>query len=108
MTSPTNSSATYVFARTIKENKLATLVGQTTGGNQKGITASSLFFMALPHSKIEVDVPLVGVDYNEAKTRPDAGLMPDVSVKPLIEDVFKGIDADMEAVKGLILKGGKK
>jgi Peptidase family S41 len=108
MTSPTNSSATYVFARTIKDNKLATLVGQTTGGNQKGITASSLFFIELPHSKIEVDVPLVGVDYNVAKNRPDAGLMPDVSVKPLIEDVLKDIDTEMEVVKNLILKGGNK
>jgi hypothetical protein len=108
LTSPTNSSATYVFARTIKENKLATLVGQTTGGNQKGITASSLFFIELPHSKIEVDVPLVGVDYNIAKNRPNAGLMPDLYVKPVIEDVLNGIDTDMEAVKNLILKEGKK
>ncbi len=108
MTSPTNSSATYVFARTIKKNKLAMLVGQTTGGNQKGITASSLFFIELPHSKIEVDVPLVGVDYNVAKNRPDAGLMPDVSVKPFIEDVVSGIDTEMKAVKSLILKAVKK
>jgi C-terminal processing protease CtpA/Prc len=104
----TNSSATFVFAQMLKEQKLATLVGQMTGGNQKGITAGALFFMLLPNSKIEVDVPLIGMNYDLAKTRPDAGIAPDVYVKPSIEDVVNGIDTEMEAVKNLILKAGKK
>jgi C-terminal processing protease CtpA/Prc len=104
----TNSSATFVFAQMLKEQKLATLVGQMTGGNQKGITAGALFFMLLPNSKIEVDVPLIGMNYDLAKTRPDAGIAPDVYVKPSIEDVVNGIDTEMEAVKSLILKAGKK
>lgn len=104
----TNSSATFVFAQMLKEQKLATLVGQMTGGNQKGITAGALFFMLLPNSKIEVDVPLIGMNYDLAKTRPDAGIAPDVYVKPSIEDVVNGIDTEMETVKKLILKVGKK
>ena len=103
LTSPTNSSATYIMADIFKTHKLATIVGQTTGGNQKGITASAMFFMVLPNTKIEVDVPLIGTDYDVAKTRPDAGITPDVCVKPNIEDIMKGIDTEMEAVKKLIL-----
>ena len=103
LTSPTNSSATYIMADIFKTHKLATIVGQTTGGNQKGITASAMFFMVLPNTKIEVDVPLIGTDYDVAKARPDAGISPDVYVKPNIEDVIKGIDTEMEAVKKLIL-----
>ena len=103
LTSPTNSSATYIMADIFKTHKLATIVGQTTGGNQKGITASAMFFMVLPNTKIEVDVPLIGTDYDVAKTRPDAGITPDVYVKPNIEDITKGIDTEMEAVKKLIL-----
>ena len=104
LTSPTNSSATYVMADIFKTHQLATLVGQTTGGNQKGITASAMFFMLLPNTKIEVDVPLIGTDYEVAKTRPDAGIEPDVFVKPNIENAVKGIDTEMEAVKQLITK----
>ena len=103
LTSPTNSSATYIMADIFKTHHLATIVGQTTGGNQKGITASAMFFMALPNTKIEVDVPLIGTDYDVAKARPNAGISPDVYVKPNIEDVKKGIDTEIEVVKKLIL-----
>ena len=105
LTSPTNSSATFGMAEMFKTNHLATIVGQTTGGNQKGVTAGALFFMLLPNTKIEVDVPLIGTDYELAKTRPDAGITPDVFVKPNIEDVVKGIDTEIEVVKKLISSG---
>jgi hypothetical protein len=108
MTSATNSSATYIMANIFKEYKLATLVGQTTGGNQRGITAGAMFFMSLPNTKIEIDVPLIGMNYDLAKTRPDAGLSPDVYVKPNIMDALKGIDTEMEIVKKLITKNSKK
>ena len=108
ITSATNSSATYIMADIFKKNHLATLVGQTTGGNQRGITAGAIFFMSLPSTKIEVDVPLIGMNYDLAKSRPDAGLSPDVYVKPNIMDAVKGVDTEMEVVKKLIAKNDKK
>ncbi|GAB3639663.1 S41 family peptidase [Spirosoma arcticum] len=102
LTSATNSSAGLLFANALKTQKLATLVGQTTGGNQKGITAGALFFMQLPNSGIEVDVPLIGMDYNEAAKRPDAGVAPDVYVKPDVMDVVSGIDTEMNVVRARI------
>ena len=108
MTSATNSSAGYLMADIFKKYHLATLVGQTTGGNQRGITAGAMFFMSLPNTKIEVDVPLIGMNYDLAKTRPDAGLSPDVYVKPNVMDAVKGIDTEMEVVKKLIIKNIKK
>jgi Peptidase family S41 len=104
LSSPTNSSATYMMVETFKKYKLATVVGQTTGGNQRGVTAGAMFFMLLPNSKIEVDVPLIGTDLAIAKTLPDAGVKPDIFVKPSIEDTVKDIDTEMEFVKKLILK----
>jgi hypothetical protein len=104
LSSPTNSSATYMMVETFKKHKLATVVGQTTGGNQKGVTAGALYFMLLPNSKIEVDVPLIGTDLEIAKNLPDAGVEPDVFVKPSIEDAVKGIDTEMEVVKKMINK----
>ena len=103
LSSPTNSSATYMMVETFKKHKLATVVGQTTGGNQKGVTAGALFFILLPNSKIEIDVPLTGTDLTIAKNLPDAGVEPDIFIKLSIEDALNGIDTEMEAVKKMIL-----
>jgi len=55
-----NSSATFQFAQVIQQNRLGTLVGSPTGGNQRGINGGAFFFLRLPHSKIEMDLPLIG------------------------------------------------
>ncbi|WP_305952354.1 S41 family peptidase [Emticicia oligotrophica] len=102
LSSATNSSATYMMVETFKKHKLATIVGQTTGGNQKGVTSSAFFFMLLPNSKIEVDVPLIGTDLAVAQNLPDAGIEPDVFVKPSIADLIKGVDTEMKTVNELI------
>ncbi len=102
LTSPTNSSATYMMVDAFKKHKLATIVGQTTGGNQRGITAGALFFILLPNTKIEIDVPLIGTELALAKTLPDAGISPDIYVKPNILDVLNGIDTEIEVVKKII------
>lgn len=102
LSSATNSSATYMMVETFKKHKLATIVGQTTGGNQKGVTAGAMFFMLLPNTKIEVDVPLIGTDLAVAQTLPDAGIEPDIFVKPSIADLIKGVDTEMKTVNELI------
>jgi C-terminal processing protease CtpA/Prc len=107
LSSPTNSSATYMMVETFKKHKLATIVGQTTGGNQRGVTAGAMFFILLPNSKIEIDVPLMGTDLELAKTLPDEGVAPDIFVKPNIENAVNGIDTEMEVVKKII-KSEKK
>lgn len=55
-----NSSATFEFAQAVQQNRLGTLVGQPTGGNQRGINGGAFFFLNLPGSGIELDVPLIG------------------------------------------------
>lgn len=97
---PTNSSATFEFAQTVRQNGLGTLVGQTTGGNQRGINGGAFFFLRLPHSGIEVDVPLIG-QFPDGE-RPDAGLDPDIPVVPSVEDVARGRDTEMYAVRAAI------
>jgi hypothetical protein len=95
-----NSSATYLLTKYIKQYNWATIVGQTTGGNQRGITAGRLFFMALPNSKIEIDIPLIStpIDYNI----PDAGIEPDVVIARSVEDIINGVDTEIEAVLEMI------
>ena len=94
-----NSSATFYFAQVLQQNKLATLVGQPTGGNQRGTNAGALFFLRLPRSGIEVDLPLIG--FYPSEDKPDAGLTPDVSVTPRVEDIARGVDAELERAKSL-------
>ncbi len=99
LVSATNSSATFQFAQIVKQNKLGTLVGQTTGGNQRGINGGAFFFLRLPNSKIEVDLPLIATFPKEV---PDAGIEPDILVKPRISDVTAGRDAELSAVYAAI------
>lgn len=95
-----NSSATFWFAQAVQRNRLATLVGQPTGGNQRGINGGAFFFLRLPNSKIEVDLPLIG--YFPAGQLPDAGLRPDVPVEPKAVDIARGIDTELRAVETLL------
>lgn len=110
----TNSSATFQFAQMMKNNGLATLVGQPTGGNQRGINGGAYFFVHLPHSQIEVDLPLIGYFPTESSDeRPDGaripfraiadgGITPDIFVPRTIEDMVRGRDAELERAKALL------
>lgn len=93
----TNSSATFEFADVIQQNHLGKLVGQPTGGNQRGINGGAFFFLRLPHSGLELDLPLIGLFPNGK--RPDAGLQPDILVVPTVSDIALGRDAEMNAVR---------
>ena len=95
-----NSSATFEFALAVRENNLGTLVGQPTGGNQRGINGGAFYFLRLPNSRIEVDLPLIG--YFASELRPDAGLDPDVFVRPSAADLATGRDPELDVVKRLI------
>lgn len=91
-----NSSATFQFALAVRQTKLATLVGQTTGGNQRGITGGAFFFLRLPRSKIEVDLPLIG--QYPVGDKPDAGIEPDIAITPRVQDIARGVDTELEAL----------
>lgn len=102
ITGPENSSAGFQFAQLVKENKIATLVGQPTGGNQRGITGGTFFFIELPHTRIEVDVPLKGYNYGDIKDLPNSGIDPDIMVRPTIRGVIENDDEALKAIHKLI------
>ncbi|MFN0024024.1 MAG: S41 family peptidase [Parvularculaceae bacterium] len=85
-----NSSATFQFASIVQSNRLATLIGEPTGGNKRGINGGAFFFMRLPKSGIEVDLPLIG--YFPTTPQPDEGLKPDIIAAPSIEDIRSSRD----------------
>jgi hypothetical protein len=93
-----NSSATFEFASAVQRERLGTLVGQPTGGNQRGITGGAFFFLRLPRTGFEVDLPLIGQFPLTTQPVPDAGIEPDVFVQPRVEDIAVARDAELAAV----------
>jgi len=105
LVSPFNSSATYYLAGTAQRIKAATLVGQETGGNQQGINGGLIYFLTLPNSHIELDIPVVG-DFQIGE-KPDSGYLPEVLVQPNVADIANGVDSELAAALALIKKNRK-
>jgi hypothetical protein len=95
-----NSSATFQFAELVKGNGTVTLVGETTGGNRRGINGGAYFFLRLPATGLEVDLPLIG--YFPDGPRPDEGIEPDVFAAPTAASIARGDDPAMAAARRLL------
>lgn len=97
---PENSSAGYVMARNAQESGAATLVGQPTGGNRRGLNGGELCWVTLPNSGVAVDIPLIS--WRPAEPAPDAPVIPDIAVPHRFADIQRGLDPDREAVRRLL------
>ena len=95
-----NSSATFQFAWLAQRAGVATLVGQPTGGNLRGLSGGELTWVNLPNSGVAVDIPLLATRYQF--DTPDASVMPDVLVARSFEGQKSGKDEEVEAVFALI------
>jgi hypothetical protein len=78
----------------VKASGAGKLVGVATGGNQRGINGGAFFFVRLPASGIEFDLPLIGTF--PPVSAPDEGIEPDVKVETSALDIATGIDAPLE------------
>jgi hypothetical protein len=96
---PTNSSATFQFAALIQQHKLGRLIGTPTGGNLRGINGGAFFFLRLPQSGLEADLPLIGTF--PITPQPDAGVIPDILVQDSIVDSVQNRDAALMAALNL-------
>ncbi len=97
-----NSSATFQFAQVVQQRHLATLVGTPTGGNRRGIDGGAFFFLTLPRSGIEVDLPLIG--FYPPGAQPDAGLRPDLLVPQTAAAVAHGVDPELRFLAARLAK----
>ena len=85
-----NSSATFEFAQIVQREHLGTLIGSATGGNQRGINGGAFFFVRLPRTGLDADLPLIGQFPSRAAL--DAGLEPDLLVETTALDIAAGRD----------------
>ncbi len=90
-----NSSATFQFAQIVKRERVGTLVGTTLGGNRRGLNGGAFFFLTLPNSRIELDVPLVATI--SGTPQPDGPIEPDLRVRRTAEGIAMGRDEVLEA-----------
>ncbi len=91
-----NSSATFQLAQAIQQSGAATLVGQTTGGNKRGLNSGQIAWVTLPNSGVAVDIPLLSAEPVEAQ--PDAAVVPDIVVNQSFAARVAAIDLEMAAV----------
>jgi len=71
--------------------------------DQRGINGAAFFFLRLPHSKPEVDLPLIAAF--PPGDPPDVGLKPDLLVNPNAVDLSAGLDSRMQAVRAALCDG---
>ncbi len=100
LVSAENSSATFIFANLAKRSGTITLVGQVTGGNQRGLNGGEMTWVTLPNSGVSVDIPLLAASYNV--DTPDASVTPDIVVTRTFAARAAGRDVEMEAVMRVI------
>ena len=91
LTDARNASASFVLADRLRESGNATLVGEPTGGNRQGLNAGLHVFLRLPHSGMEIDVPLLWQATTDP--RPEGGVVPDIVVQETAGDIAAGRDA---------------
>ncbi len=102
MIDASNSSATHLMAMYAKQIDNITLVGQETGGNQLGTNGSYMFFLRLPNTKIELDIPVINMYVPTGTIAIDGGVKPDIEIDKNPQDYFNNIDTELNAILNLI------
>jgi C-terminal processing protease CtpA/Prc len=102
LSSSLNTSLAYYLASDFKLKKVGTIIGQETGGNLQGINGDQILFMTLPNSTIEIDFPIKGTF--TVGNVDNQGVVPDIKVRPIYEDILNNVDAEMNAALKLIRK----
>lgn len=94
-----NVSATFTLLRIVQEQNIGTYVGQPSGGNTQGINGGSYFFLYLPNTGFEVDIPLKHFATFDKK---DGPLRPDVEVSLVADHIANNIDPYLVATRDFL------
>lgn len=101
LTNAVNSSSTFDMAWTFQANKLGVIVGEPTGGTKRGLNGGQMFFLTLPNSKFEIDLPIVHYYH---KGFPDEGVMPDYVVETTREAIQNDQDRQLSFTLKMLVK----
>jgi len=81
--------------------KLGVIVGEPTGGTKRGLNGGQMFFLTLPNSKFEIDLPIVHYYH---KGFPDEGVMPDYVVETTREAIQNDQDRQLSFTLKMLVK----
>ena len=86
------------FTAIMHSKRLATFIGEETGGGYRGNTSNYEFEFVLPNSKIRFNVPLAQylTDVSYTNVNYGRGTIPDHEVQLTIENLINGIDTVLE------------
>lgn len=107
LTGGNSFSATTLFAKALKGQQNVTIVGEETGGGSYGNTAWMIPDVELPNTRIRFRLPLFRLVMDKEAIAEARGVLPDIEVVPTGEDVRKGVDAKVQAVRRLIMNKSK-
>jgi len=86
-------STTCEFLSHVRDLRRGTLIGEESGGAYVGNTSGGVARVVLPHSLIQIGVPLTRYDLAVAPERPfGRGVRPDVPIVPGLDDLMAGRD----------------
>jgi hypothetical protein len=89
-------STSCILSSNIKGNKLATFVGEETGGDYNGTCAGQIPTFTLPHSNLKVNFGLMYIKPACSSLDFGRGIFPDVEIIPTLQDRIKQVDPELE------------
>jgi len=106
LTSPQNVSGAYYLSKIFRDCGAGTIIGQETGGNLNGVNGGSILFLKPPNSRINIDLPVMGLFSREAQA--NSGLKPDIPVSPTVAAMQEKRDEVLEKTIEVIQERRKK
>lgn len=101
-----SASTTAEFLSAARAHQLGTFIGEEAGGNYEGGNGGSFIPLYLPNSKIKVTIPIVYYDnYTKPPVVKGHGVLPDHAVPDDLDNIFRGVDTQLEYVLQLIREG---
>jgi C-terminal processing protease CtpA/Prc len=97
-------SASSIISAKFKNDHLATLVGEETGGANDGTVAGIYSTQKLPHSKMKLPIGLFLIQPNIEFTNTKKGVIPDVEILPELKDIFEKKDLQLNWILNDIKK----
>ena len=91
-------SAAATLASNLKGINRGTFVGEETGGSANGTVAGKMALIKLPESNLWFTFGLAHIQPHYHSGLPGRGVMPDVEIKPTLQDRINGVDPEIRWV----------
>lgn len=102
LTGGSTFSASSLFCNVVKGQPGIQLVGEETGGGWHGNNGVMIPDIVLPHTKLQVRLPLFRLVQYQHIAKTGTGIIPDIHIGPDYDALIKGIDKKMQVVRELI------